>query len=100
MLVTGANKGLGYESARRLVEAGNIVYVAARDPELGRLAADRLGARFIQLDVTSEDSVRRAVQVVAEDEGRLDGLINNAGITPGPCSTSTTTTAKPWPRSC
>lgn len=81
MLVTGANKGLGYESARRLVEAGNIVYVAARDPELGRLAADRLGACFIQLDVTSDDSARGAAQVVAEDEGRLDGLINNAGIT-------------------
>ena len=52
-LITGANKGLGYETARQLIAAGHIVYIGARDPERGRQAAERLGARFVQLDVTS-----------------------------------------------
>ena len=80
-LITGANKGLGYETARRLLEAGHIVYVSARDPERGRSAADSLGARFVQLDVTSDDSVRRAADIVEQDEGHLDVLVNNAAIT-------------------
>jgi NAD(P)-dependent dehydrogenase (short-subunit alcohol dehydrogenase family) len=79
-LVTGANKGLGFETARRLVEAGRTVYVGARDPHRGRAAAARLGARFVQLDVTDEDSVKAAAELVRADAGRLDVLVNNAGI--------------------
>ncbi|MDQ0957365.1 NAD(P)-dependent dehydrogenase (short-subunit alcohol dehydrogenase family) [Streptomyces sp. B4I13] len=48
--ITGANKSLGYETARRLIEAGHSVVVGARDPERGRTAADALGARFVQID--------------------------------------------------
>ncbi|MBF4574186.1 SDR family NAD(P)-dependent oxidoreductase [Herbiconiux sp. VKM Ac-1786] len=78
-LITGANKGLGYETARRLIEAGHTVWVGARDPERGQRAADALGARFVQLDVTSDSSVAAAVSTIAGDGG-LDVLINNAGI--------------------
>jgi NAD(P)-dependent dehydrogenase (short-subunit alcohol dehydrogenase family) len=78
-LITGANKGLGYETARRLLADGHDVWIAARDGERGRRAAEELGARFVQLDVTSEESVAAAA-ITAEAETGLDVLINNAGI--------------------
>ncbi|WP_406008702.1 SDR family NAD(P)-dependent oxidoreductase [Streptomyces sp. NBC_00637] len=78
-LITGANKGLGFETARRLVGAGHIVYVGSRDAERGRRAAERLGARWVRLDVTDDVSVEAAVKAV-EADGGLDVLINNAGI--------------------
>ncbi|SFT70699.1 NAD(P)-dependent dehydrogenase, short-chain alcohol dehydrogenase family [Actinopolyspora lacussalsi subsp. righensis] len=77
-LITGANKGLGFETARRLVEAGHTVYLGSRDPERGRLAADRLGARSLLLDVTDDESVAAAAKTV-EAGGGLDVLVNNAG---------------------
>ncbi|MEU4896189.1 SDR family NAD(P)-dependent oxidoreductase [Streptomyces sp. NPDC044780] len=79
-LITGANKGLGFEAARRLIEAGHTVYVGARDAHRGRTAAEMLGARFVQLDVTDEDSVKSAAEFLRADAGRLDVLVNNAGI--------------------
>jgi NAD(P)-dependent dehydrogenase (short-subunit alcohol dehydrogenase family) len=79
-LVTGANKGLGRETARRLVEAGHTVLVTARDPSLGRQAADDVGAEFVGLDVTDEASVAVASETVRDRYGRLDVLVNNAGI--------------------
>ncbi|WP_406301199.1 SDR family NAD(P)-dependent oxidoreductase [Streptomyces sp. NBC_00885] len=79
-LITGANKGLGLETARRLIEAGHTVYVGARDAQRGQAAAARLGARFVQIDVTDEDSVKAAAEFVRVDAGRLDVLVNNAGI--------------------
>jgi NAD(P)-dependent dehydrogenase (short-subunit alcohol dehydrogenase family) len=78
-LITGANKGLGYESARRLLAAGHDVWVAARDRRRGQAAADALGARFVQLDVTDDASVAAAAEQVGAQTG-LDVLINNAGI--------------------
>jgi NAD(P)-dependent dehydrogenase (short-subunit alcohol dehydrogenase family) len=75
-LITGANKGLGYETARRLLEAGHDVWVGARDASLGRKAAETLGGRFVQLDVTSDESVAAAALTV----GKVDVLVNNAGI--------------------
>jgi NAD(P)-dependent dehydrogenase (short-subunit alcohol dehydrogenase family) len=78
-LITGANKGLGFETARRLMAAGHTVYLGSRDAERGRRAAGQLGARAVQLDVTDDASVAAAVQVV-EAGGGLDVLINNAGI--------------------
>jgi len=80
-LITGANKGLGRETARRLVAVGHTVYVAARDEARGRATADELGARFVQLDVTSDVSVDAAARQVAADGG-LDVLVNNAGVEP------------------
>lgn len=78
-LITGANKGIGLETARQLVAAGHTAYLGSRDPERGRRAADAVGARAIQLDITDENSVRAAVRTIAADGG-LDVLVNNAGI--------------------
>src|SRR4051812_12669045 len=75
-LITGANKGLGFETARRLVEAGHTVYLGSRDAERGRRAADLLGARAVRLDVTDDASVAAAVEAI----GELDVLVNNAGV--------------------
>jgi NAD(P)-dependent dehydrogenase (short-subunit alcohol dehydrogenase family) len=78
-LITGANKGIGHETARQLIAAGHTVYVGARDAERGRRAAEQLGARFVLLDVTDDATVEAAVKTV-EADGGLDVLINNAGI--------------------
>jgi NAD(P)-dependent dehydrogenase (short-subunit alcohol dehydrogenase family) len=91
-LITGANKGLGYETARRLIEAGHTVWMGARDAARGQQAADALGGRFVQLDVTSDASVAGAAETVAA-AGGLDVLINNAGIS-GPHSQAAELTAQ------
>lgn len=75
-LVTGANKGIGREIARRLVAAGMTVYLGARDAARGRAAADAVGARFVQLDVTDDEQVAKA----AAGLDTLDVLVNNAGV--------------------
>jgi NAD(P)-dependent dehydrogenase (short-subunit alcohol dehydrogenase family) len=79
-LITGANKGIGRETARRLIEEGHTVYIGARSVERGERAAAELGARFVHLDVTDDASVRAALRTVGEREGRLDVLVNNAGL--------------------
>ncbi len=79
--ITGANKGLGYETARRLTELGHTVILGARDPQRGKAAAGRLGVRFVQIDVTDDPSVQGAAADIEAREGRVDTLINNAGIT-------------------
>ncbi|RUL92688.1 SDR family NAD(P)-dependent oxidoreductase [Verrucosispora sp. FIM060022] len=79
-LVTGANKGIGFETARQLLELGHAVYLGARDIERGKAAAAALGAPFVQLDVTDDASVSDALATIDAAEGRLDVLINNAGI--------------------
>ena len=76
----GANRSLGHETARRLLEAGHAVVLGARDPDLGRAAADALGARFVQLDVNDDASVAAAVADVTAHEGAIDVLVNNAGV--------------------
>ena len=78
-LITGANKGLGYETARRLIAAGHTVYIGSRDAVRGRVAADELGARLVVLDVTDDASVNAAAASIAADGG-LDVLVNNAGV--------------------
>jgi NAD(P)-dependent dehydrogenase (short-subunit alcohol dehydrogenase family) len=75
-LITGANKGLGYETARQLIAAGHEVWLGCRDKARGERAAEELGGRLVQLDVTDDASVNAAVQTV----GSLDVLVNNAGI--------------------
>ena len=78
-LITGANQGLGYHAAQRLMALGHEVWVSARDAKSGTEAARTLGARFVRLDVTDDASAAAAAQVLA-DAGGLDVLINNAGI--------------------
>jgi NAD(P)-dependent dehydrogenase (short-subunit alcohol dehydrogenase family) len=79
-LITGANKGLGFEAARRLIAAGHQVFLTARDRARGEEAARRLGAHFVQMDVTDDASVAAAAAYLAQQPGGLDVLINNAGI--------------------
>jgi NAD(P)-dependent dehydrogenase (short-subunit alcohol dehydrogenase family) len=84
ILITGANKGLGREATRRLIDDGHDLWAAARDPERGRATAEELGARRLVLDVTNDASVAAASRTVAEATGgALDVLINNAGVTGG-----------------
>ncbi|MFE9605634.1 SDR family NAD(P)-dependent oxidoreductase [Streptomyces hokutonensis] len=78
--ITGANKGLGHETARRLLALGHTVIVGARDEERGVAAAAELGARYVRIDVTDDASVAAAAADVAVHEGVLDVLINNAGV--------------------
>ncbi len=84
-LVTGANKGIGLEVSRQLANYGYTVWLSARDVDRGTAAAkalraDGLDARFLLLDVTSDESVHAAAEKVGNECGRLDALINNAGI--------------------
>jgi NAD(P)-dependent dehydrogenase (short-subunit alcohol dehydrogenase family) len=93
-LVTGANKGIGLEIARQLAARHSmIVLLAARDAARGRQAVDKLRAdgldvRPIVLDVTDQKTINAAAQQIDRDFGRLDVLVNNAGIfvDPGPPS--------------
>ncbi len=81
-LVTGANKGIGLEIAKGLAGHDVIVLLGARNLEEGRLAAEGIGenAHQIQLDVTDQASIDAAADRIRKQFGRLDILMNNAGI--------------------
>ena len=81
-LVTGANKGIGLQIAKDLAGHGFTVLVGSRDLEQGEKAAKSLGAdaRAIQLDVTNQASIAAAAERIRNELGRLDVLVNNAGI--------------------
>jgi NAD(P)-dependent dehydrogenase (short-subunit alcohol dehydrogenase family) len=85
VLITGANKSIGYETARRMGELGYRVWLGARDEAKGESAAQTLrelghDVRFVQIAVDDDASVRAAAQRVADEDGKLDVLVNNAGI--------------------
>jgi NAD(P)-dependent dehydrogenase (short-subunit alcohol dehydrogenase family) len=87
-LVTGANKGIGYEIAAGLGALGWRVGVGARDEERREAAVEKLRAAGVDafgvpLDVTDDASVTAAARLVEERAGRLDVLVNNAGVTGG-----------------
>jgi NAD(P)-dependent dehydrogenase (short-subunit alcohol dehydrogenase family) len=79
-LVTGANRGIGRETARQLAEQGFDVFVGARDEDNAKEAAEAIGGRPLQLDVTDPASIERAAAAIRQDPGSLDVLVNNAGI--------------------
>lgn len=85
-LVTGANKGIGYHTAKILIENGFFVYLGSRTLENGQVAVEQFKAEdlhnveAIQLDVTDQASVDAARKAIAEKTEALDVLVNNAGI--------------------
>ncbi len=81
-LVTGANKGIGAQIAKDLAGYGFKVLVGSRSLEKGQAAADSIGANAyaVQLDVTDSDSIAAAAEHIRREFGRLDVLVNNAGI--------------------
>jgi NAD(P)-dependent dehydrogenase (short-subunit alcohol dehydrogenase family) len=84
-LVTGANKGIGFETARQHARAGAHVIMASRNVGQGEAAAkslaqDGLSAEALVLDVTDQASIEAAARKVEKEHGRLDILVNNAGI--------------------
>ncbi|EUJ23038.1 putative short chain dehydrogenase [Listeria grandensis FSL F6-0971] len=79
-LITGGNAGLGFETARRLKQLGHKVYIGSRDAARGEESATKLGVHFVVIDVTNEESVAQAAAEIEKQEGLLDVLINNAGI--------------------
>lgn len=86
-LVTGANRGLGFAAARALARGGACVLLAGRDQANAEQAAaalrdEGLYVEPIQLDVTSPDSIAAAAKQVAQNQGRIDVLVNNAGVLP------------------
>jgi NAD(P)-dependent dehydrogenase (short-subunit alcohol dehydrogenase family) len=85
VLITGANKGIGFATARELGARGLTVFLGSRDAGRGQeaartLAAEKMDVRFMALDVTSQESIDAACAQVKREAGRLDILINNAGI--------------------
>jgi len=87
-LITGANKGIGFATAKLLAARGFTVIVGSRDEDRGKQAERELreagaDARAVQLDVTDSSSVRRAADWIDAEFGRLDALVNNAGIARG-----------------
>ena len=84
-LITGANKGIGFETALKLGQQGVIVYIGARDEQrgkaaVGKLEASGIDAHFIQIDLGDYATVDRAAERLEREHGHLDILVNNAGI--------------------
>jgi NAD(P)-dependent dehydrogenase (short-subunit alcohol dehydrogenase family) len=83
-LVTGANKGIGFEVARQLARQNFRVFLGARNEKAGRAAAEKLSGEgvvvFLQIDVADEKSIRAAAEELSRQSDRLDVLVNNAGI--------------------
>jgi NAD(P)-dependent dehydrogenase (short-subunit alcohol dehydrogenase family) len=83
--VTGANKGIGFEVVRGVARAGYVVLLGARNATSGREAAETLrreglDVRFVELDVTRMGTISAAATQIESDFGKLDVLVNNAGI--------------------
>src|SRR4029077_7042405 len=91
-LVTGANKGIGFEVVRQLAREGFRVFLGARNEKAGEAAAKRLNdesestarsgitVTFIKIDISKPESIKRAAEEFSKQSDRLDALVNNAGI--------------------
>ena len=85
ILVTGASTGIGQATALHLASKGHRVFAGVRSPDTAqelkeKIAAEALAVELIQLDITDDDSVNNAVGAIMASEGRIDALVNNAGI--------------------
>ncbi len=94
ILVTGSNRGIGLEIVNQLAVMGHTVILTARDKTKGEAAAaqltrKKLDVHFIPLDVTSENDIQAARDLVRQQFGKLDVLVNNAGILHGSANTLT-----------
>ena len=95
VLITGCSTGIGYHAALRFGRSGNRVYATMRNlakagPLREAAAAENLDVRTVQLDVDSPESIDQAIAHVLREEGRIDVLVNNAGVTGvGPVETTT-----------
>jgi NAD(P)-dependent dehydrogenase (short-subunit alcohol dehydrogenase family) len=89
VLITGANKGVGFETAKQMLQNGYYVFIGSRTIENGRDAVEKLkaegfeNAEAVQLDVTDSGSVNEAREMIGKKTDVLDALINNAGINGG-----------------
>src|ERR1700748_2062504 len=86
VLITGANKSIGFETAKQLLDLGYYVYLGSRDLERGEEAAKQLNSpnvEVIQLDVSDGQSIKQARETLGSKIDSLDVLINNAGISGG-----------------
>lgn len=93
-LITGANKGIGFATVRELGAQGVTAFLGARDPVRGQeaaraLAYEKMDVRFVELDVTKHESIDTARAQIERDAGRLDILIDNAGISVEPAAQGT-----------
>lgn len=85
-LVTGANKGIGFETAKQLAQLGHFVYIGCRDINLGQLAVNKLkelgllNIEAIQIDLTNLETIKEARKIIESKSECLDILVNNAGI--------------------
>jgi NAD(P)-dependent dehydrogenase (short-subunit alcohol dehydrogenase family) len=83
-LVTGANKGIGFEVTRQLARQGFRVFLGARNEKAGRAAAEKLREEgdviFLKIDISDANSIRAAAEELSRQSERLDVLVNNAGI--------------------
>lgn len=88
-LITGANRGIGFETAKQLLQKGFYLYLGSRDLNKGLEAIEKLrswkltNVEAVQLDVTDENSVKAVRKAIGEKTDSLDVLINNAGINAG-----------------
>ncbi|WP_407856088.1 SDR family NAD(P)-dependent oxidoreductase [Enterococcus hailinensis] len=83
VLITGSSTGLGLTTAVRLKKMGYTVYITSRTVEKAKKVAEEIGTSCVALDVTDEESVVKAAESIKTKEGRIDILINNAGIPGG-----------------
>ena len=100
VLITGANRSIGLETAKQLSQKGLFVYLGSRDLQKGEEVVNKLtqegfnNIKAIQIDVTNADSVLSAKEIIEKEQGKLDILINNAGVLGDVPQDSSTTSVK------